>query len=197
MAPALSFAALRAANVARCVNSWKHALDGWSAADWLIAVGGELGESLNVLKKLNRDRDGIVGNSLTLDALVADFADELADTAIYLDLFLAARGLDFFVGPETFAVLGSMDEAARFGAPPSFGPSDIGVAAMRFAGELAAASKAGDVEEIHVSAIGLMGSLHGLGKEFGIDLGAAVIDKFNRTSIKRGFPDRLELAEAA
>jgi NTP pyrophosphatase (non-canonical NTP hydrolase) len=54
----------------------------------------ELGEAANVLKKLNRVRDGIPGNAETPDQLHAQFADELADTFIYLDLLAQAAGVD-------------------------------------------------------------------------------------------------------
>ncbi len=39
-------------------------------------------------------RDGIPGNTETPEQLKANLADELADTAIYLDLLAQAAGLD-------------------------------------------------------------------------------------------------------
>lgn len=84
-------------NLTRCTSKvgFNHPLDRWSLSDWMIATVGELGEAANVLKKLNRCRDGIVGNDRTTVQLRADFADELADTFIYLDLLTQAAGIDF------------------------------------------------------------------------------------------------------
>jgi len=81
-------------NVARCTapNGFNHPLDSWTLSDWMVATMGELGEAANVLKKLNRVRDGIPGNSETPEQLKAMFADELADTYIYLDLMARAAG---------------------------------------------------------------------------------------------------------
>lgn len=83
-------------NVARCTapNGFNHPLDGWSLSDWMVATIGELGEAANVLKKLNRVRDGIPGNSETPEQLKGMFADELADTYIYLDLMCRSQGLE-------------------------------------------------------------------------------------------------------
>lgn len=75
-------------------------------------LGGEVGEALNVVKKLERERRGMVGSRAT----VVQLADELADVVICTDN-LAAR--------------------------------------------------------------------------FGIDLGAAVVNKFNASSEKNGFPHRM------
>lgn len=55
---------------------------------------GELGEAANIIKKLNRVRDGIRGNTETLEELREKLAEELADVAIYLDLMCQATGLD-------------------------------------------------------------------------------------------------------
>lgn len=83
-------------NLARCTspNGFNHTLSSWSLSDWMIATLGELGEASNVLKKLNRVRDGIPGNKETAEELSAMFADELADTFIYLDLLSQAAGVD-------------------------------------------------------------------------------------------------------
>ena len=68
-----------ARNLARCVSpeGFNHPLDQWSLSDWMTAVVGELGEAANVLKKLNRVRDGVTGNSETPEQLRQMFADEL------------------------------------------------------------------------------------------------------------------------
>lgn len=46
------------------------------------------------MKKLNRERDGIVGNTKTKEELLADLGEEIADTVLYLDLLAAAAGID-------------------------------------------------------------------------------------------------------
>lgn len=83
-------------NRLRCESTcgFGHKLDSWSLSDWLTATAGELGEAANVIKKLNRVRDGIPGNTTTPDELRAQLAEELADVAIYLDLLTQAAGLD-------------------------------------------------------------------------------------------------------
>lgn len=83
-------------NLTRCEHpdGFNHHLQSWSLSDWMTATLGELGEASNVLKKLNRVRDGIPGNKETPEELRAMFADEMADTFIYLDLLSQAAGVD-------------------------------------------------------------------------------------------------------
>lgn len=83
-------------NRIRCESphGFNHPLNAWSLSDWVTAVVGELGEAANIVKKLNRVRDGIPGNTETLDELRAKLADELADTFIYLDLLFQAAGIN-------------------------------------------------------------------------------------------------------
>lgn len=90
----LTFEKLRKANVARC-NVWHpDGLDSWSLADWAVAAAGEMGEACDVIKKLNRERDGLVGNKKSEAELERDLADEIADTVIYLDLLAERAGID-------------------------------------------------------------------------------------------------------
>ena len=83
-------------NKRRCEdpNGFNHTLSSWSLSDWLTATAGELGEAANIIKKLNRVRDGIPGNTESADSLRANLADEIADTVIYLDLLAQAAGFD-------------------------------------------------------------------------------------------------------
>lgn len=83
-------------NRKRCeaANGFNHKLNSWSASDWMIAVLGELGEAANIVKKLNRVRDGIPGNSISYDELREKLANEIADAYVYLDLFCQAQGID-------------------------------------------------------------------------------------------------------
>lgn len=82
------------ANAARCTSGigFGHAPGDWSLSDWMVATLGELGEAANVLKKLNRYRDGIAGNTASKAELIEQFEREIADTMIYLDLLAQAAG---------------------------------------------------------------------------------------------------------
>lgn len=92
----LTFAELRETSLARASRWHPRGLGEWSLSDWFTATTGELGEAANVAKKLNRIRDGIVGNTCSDSeaSLRAHLADEIADVAIYLDLLAASEGID-------------------------------------------------------------------------------------------------------
>lgn len=90
----MDFETLRAANLSRCARWHPRGLSEWSLSDWFTATMGELGEAANVAKKLNRERDGIAGNTVSVEQLRADLADEIADVAIYLDILAASEGID-------------------------------------------------------------------------------------------------------
>lgn len=68
-------------------------LNSWTLSDWAVALAGETGELCNVIKKLNRSRDGLVGNSVPDGELRSQMADEIADVFCYLDLLAQAAGL--------------------------------------------------------------------------------------------------------
>ena len=92
----LTFQELRQQNLMRATK-WHgdDGLDSWSMSDWLTALVGELGEAANIIKKMNRERDGIRGNSPEQQmTLKQDLINELADTMIYLDLLAARAGID-------------------------------------------------------------------------------------------------------
>lgn len=90
----LTFDQLRAANSSRCFRWHPGGVKDWSLSDWATAMMGEGGEACNVIKKLNRVRDGLGGNCETEAELRAALAVELADTMIYLDLLALAAGID-------------------------------------------------------------------------------------------------------
>lgn len=85
-------------NRERCESpqGFNHKLTDWSLSDWITAITGELGEAANIVKKLNRIRDGVAGNkeSETESALLEKFKNELADVAIYLNLIFQRQGSD-------------------------------------------------------------------------------------------------------
>jgi NTP pyrophosphatase (non-canonical NTP hydrolase) len=90
-------------NLHRCEakNGFNHQLSHWSLSDWMTAVTGEVGEAANIVKKLNRYRDGIPGNTESLEQLHRMLSEELADIAIYLDLLTQAAGFDLETIRET------------------------------------------------------------------------------------------------
>jgi NTP pyrophosphatase (non-canonical NTP hydrolase) len=82
------------ANRRRCesADGFNHRLSDWSPSDWMVATLGELGEAANIVKKLNRVRDGIPGNDATESELREALRDEIADAFTYLDLFAQSEG---------------------------------------------------------------------------------------------------------
>ena len=114
-------------NLIRCEapDGFNHRINDWSSSDWMTATMGELGEAANIVKKLNRSRDGIRGNKESDDMLKAKLVTELADTFIYLDLFMQSlrhktdkvimqvfnqkskeKGMPYFIGNERSPFLG-------------------------------------------------------------------------------------------
>lgn len=83
-------------NRLRCESpkGFNHPLGSWTLSDWMTAVAGEVGEAANVIKKLNRYRDGVPGNKESEAELWQMLADEIADSVIYLDLLAQAAGFD-------------------------------------------------------------------------------------------------------
>jgi len=79
---------LRAANEARQLE--------WDPANQITLsyrgceLGGEAGEALNEIKKLERERMGMVGSRSTIEKL----AEELADVVICADLIAMQVGID-------------------------------------------------------------------------------------------------------
>lgn len=95
----LTFEELQAINRARCEESY-HRLDDWSATDWGCALGGEVGECLNLIKKLRRLCDGSekpYNAGVSVVDLKVRIGDELADTVIYADLLASRLGLSLGV----------------------------------------------------------------------------------------------------
>lgn len=83
-------------------NGFNHKLESWTLSDWMTALTGEVGEAANIIKKLNRIRDGVPGNKPedTEYKLKADLCDELADVYIYLDLLSQCLGLNLLAHVE-------------------------------------------------------------------------------------------------
>lgn len=87
---------LRELNQRRC-DRWHDAeTDNWTLGDWGNALAGEVGELCNVVKKLRRHESGAshAYNTPEVDELTEDFAEEVADVLLYLDLLCWKAGLD-------------------------------------------------------------------------------------------------------
>ena len=59
----------------------------WSLSQWSNAVCGELGETANLIKKIER-------GDFTLDEARASLADELCDVLTYLDILAHRAGIN-------------------------------------------------------------------------------------------------------
>jgi NTP pyrophosphatase (non-canonical NTP hydrolase) len=90
----MTFEEFSQANRGRCESpqGFNHPLNGWSSSDWMTALVGEVGEAANIVKKLNRYRDGVPGNKLTADELRDQLRKELGDVFVYLDLMAQSLG---------------------------------------------------------------------------------------------------------
>jgi NTP pyrophosphatase (non-canonical NTP hydrolase) len=90
----MTFGEFSQANRERCESphGFNHRLDGWSLSDWLTALAGEVGEAANVIKKLNRYRDGVPGNKQSEAELREQLRKELGDVFVYLDLLCQSCG---------------------------------------------------------------------------------------------------------
>jgi len=84
----LTFAELRKANADR-QKEWD-AHRKLTSTFFAIELAGEVGEVCNVVKKLEREREGIPGSRATL----ADLAEELADVITVADLLAERYGID-------------------------------------------------------------------------------------------------------
>lgn len=189
----VSFADLRIVNSTRSLRWHKTGLDEWSLADWVVATGGEVGEALNVIKKLNRDRDGQPGNTRTRAQLMDDLADELADAVIYLDTVLSsqeASDLGTLWDIDSFTALRSHITTAEWPDTTILTTSEWALGMLEGAGKLATDALTDD-PGIGSTADELLLAIDATAYAWGIDLGAAVSHKFNATSERYGFLERL------
>lgn len=183
---------ITAVNLDRC-NTW-HALDDWTPMQWANATAGEMGELCNVLKKILRHDMGIqqkatVGSTLewnVRDGLIADAAQEIGDTYIYLDLL--ARSLDSVIDP-------------WFTIDVDFEPyghvSEWGCDLARRVGIVCGTAECGksdDPEDAMITGQ-LCGSvvavLTVIAELLDLDIEDCIRDTFNRVSEREGLPQRL------
>jgi NTP pyrophosphatase (non-canonical NTP hydrolase) len=177
-------------NLARCTSpsGFNHPLEMWSEADWLCALVGEIGEAANVVKKLNRIRDGII-NKETADELKAALSDELADVFCYLDLSIQAGGA--LLGDMLHSLdldrefsSGAMVYYAIIGRENADASEFVRSLAM-WAGNLCDRNQ--DIFSTEQSARAIVHALAALAVFYEIDLSAAIRTKFDKVSAKIGY----------
>lgn len=86
----LTFNEFRSANKKRCEDVF-HPINSWKLHDWAIALIGEFGEAMNILKKIKRVEDGTDPLS-DLNTLYPALMEEIADIVTYADLLLTSEG---------------------------------------------------------------------------------------------------------
>lgn len=81
-------------------NRWHHGdIREWSASDWAVATGGEMGELLNAIKKLRRleikvqGHDGDTPQPRDIQTAIAAVKKEIGDVYTYLDILTQFFGL--------------------------------------------------------------------------------------------------------
>ena len=74
----------------------KGGLEDWGVADWSNAMAGEAGEVCNAVKKLRRIECGVqqAKGPLTREDAIAEIAQEIGDTYLYLDLLAQRLGIN-------------------------------------------------------------------------------------------------------
>lgn len=120
----LTFKELNEKNLERAYVWHEGNIEDWSIMDWCGAAAGELGEALNVVKKLNRIRDGYVGRSYEADEeeLKDKLVEELADTVIYC--FLVANRIDRNI--ENAVIWKFNETSEKFGFDIKLGEPKVG-----------------------------------------------------------------------
>jgi NTP pyrophosphatase (non-canonical NTP hydrolase) len=76
-------------NEDRCKTAFLSCAD-WSLNDWLTALGGEVGEAMNIAKKIRRG--DYVGDHAAASCALSELAKEIADVIIYADLIMTELG---------------------------------------------------------------------------------------------------------
>lgn len=92
---------------------------GWTLADWIVALTGEVGEMANVAKKIRRGSDMTKG--MSQDQLKEALAAELADIQCYLVLVADSAGVDL-----ADATVRKFNEVSGRVSAPTFGQYEMG-----------------------------------------------------------------------
>jgi hypothetical protein len=172
---------LRDANAARAIE-WSNGGDG--PQFYAVELYGESGEALNVVKKLEREKLGMVGSRATLQ----DMADEIADVIICVDLLAIAYDLPPIRSIPIGTVRSSLWEAIAMGRATGSCMADVEALEMErdFYGELRSVSALyDDLCNVQIFA-------ECLARSYDIDPDAAISKKFNTTSTKYGLKTMMQ-----
>lgn len=176
----LTYTDLREANVKR-TQRWEPGFpekSAWDADYWLLALLGEIGETANVVKKLNRIEIGLPGaKDPKKHKLVRMLGDELADVILYADLYAAFLGVGVLL-PRGIAAI----------KPEVSTPCALTLDLGELWGE---AESTTELKSTHRVLRDMACTCHLVAGAFDIDLEQAVKDKFNKVSERQGFPERL------
>lgn len=173
----MEYLTLRDANEARGIEWSNGAKDG--PLFYAVELFGEAGELANVVKKLERERLGMVGSR----ASEKDLADELADFVICLDLLAISYGL----GTLPFAC----NPASEI-TTPLFRVVSLGricghiMAAVQTDEITKACGRTADGRELRLALAEAGGEAFALARQCDVAIRDAVISKFNETSAKYG-----------
>lgn len=210
-APCLTFAQLRDANVKR-IPTFRNAKgvpyhkpdgSGWTLGEWINALGGEVGETANIIKKIQR-------GDCRLPDVVRDIMDEVADIQTYLDIVAYRFGLVIFEGKsfnDLRAATIKRYHSAKRTRHGSIG--EMSSRLMRWAGDLSfIADQIRDNDNsrhpIRKDSVEsrVLKYIHSMQLELdfvayacGIDLGKATAIKFNTVSVRVGSPIFIDLAD--
>lgn len=201
----LLFSTFRSANVERCAL-W-HPIESWDLDDWYAATLGELGELSNVVKKLNRVRDNMVGNKEVPEELAAKVKQEVADVVIYLDLLAARQKITWTEAfgewggarhndmPHGFYDVRANEYAFSLETPrhevEDWTPSRFMVEAGKAIGRVGRALDYRAQGPLAFSMVELIVILERFAYVQGIDMAEAIVETFNNVSIRNGFDVRL------
>lgn len=143
-------------------------------------LGGEIGEALNCIKKVQRERLGIKGSRATM----ADVADELADVIICVDLI--GMHLD----------LPAIEYVQAASAPNTKALTFLGRKLLACAGQVALSTEMFErghigADTVRTALVDLQGIAILLFASLRIDVEAAVRRKFNLTSVNNKLNTRI------
>lgn len=180
----LEFKTLREANLAR-LPTYNNAkgepedCESWELLDWLLAMNGEVGELFNYIKKVRR-------GDFTLAEAWGMLAEELADVVIYMDILAHKMGGNDALFPRSFQeVLVTSTQEETIARNCAFLTWSIGMLAQ----ELVAPHSASPASLETLQEI--FWEVNRLAKRLNVNLGEAVLAKFNKTSAKIGSPVRI------
>lgn len=170
-------ASLREANEVRGIEWSNGAEDG--GLFYAIELIGEIGELANVIKKLERERLGMVGSR----ASKQDLIDELGDAYICVDLLAIAYGR------RELTLLNVVNAGSALEHTVSLGRTlgDLMGNVLDAEGGMAAELQWSFDHNLELA----LYHINAIAKQSGVNLRDAIIGKFNKTSDKYGLQTRL------